>query len=99
MVFGGAALISSRPTRTVDTLRTTLLSSTARRRSAEWPYPPIGTSSSGAHRRQRDGIEFSGVIYASQSTLIGPLIDDLELVAEASNLAELANTLLLLPLP
>ena len=51
-----------------------------------------------AHRRQRDGIDFAGVIYAPQSIPIGPCINDLALVAEASDPHDLANTLLFLPL-
>lgn len=51
-----------------------------------------------AHRRQREGIEFAGVIYVPQSTPIGVSIDDLVLVAEASDRKDLFNTLLFLPL-
>lgn len=52
-----------------------------------------------ATRRQGDGIPFSGVIYAHQLGLtIGRCIQDLELIAEASNPEDIANRVEYLPL-
>ena len=52
-----------------------------------------------AERRQREGVDFAGVIFAKQGLAIGLLIEDLELVARAAGPGELRNVLLRLPLP
>jgi Domain of unknown function (DUF5615) len=52
-----------------------------------------------AVRRQRDAIPFSGVIYAHQlRTSIGRCIQDLELIASASESEDMANRIEFLPL-
>ncbi len=52
-----------------------------------------------ATRRQRDGEPFSGVIYAHQlHVLIGQCVRDLEVIAKASELEDLANRVEYLPL-
>ena len=53
-----------------------------------------------AARRQRAGIPFAGVIYCHQrdQAAIGPRIADLELLATASDPAEIANQVTYLPL-
>lgn len=52
-----------------------------------------------AVRRQRAQIPFGGVVYCHQERLgIGALIDELELVAKASESAELEGQVLYLPL-
>jgi predicted nuclease of predicted toxin-antitoxin system len=52
-----------------------------------------------AHRRQRDRIEFSGVIYRHLLDVrIGQLVSDLQLVAETMNSGELQNQVLYMPL-
>jgi predicted nuclease of predicted toxin-antitoxin system len=52
-----------------------------------------------AQRRQTQGINFSGVIFARQSRVtIGDCIRDLEIIAKVGNLAEFANRVQFLPL-
>lgn len=52
-----------------------------------------------ANRRQAKGIAFTGVIYASQlSVSIGDCIRNLEIIAQAANPEDLANSILYLPL-
>ena len=52
-----------------------------------------------AVRRQRAGIFFSGLIYCHQERLgIGALVEELELVAKASEPADLENRIAYLPL-
>ena len=52
-----------------------------------------------AQRRQTEGINFSGVIFARQSrVLIGNCIRDLEIIAKVGNLEEFANRVQYLPL-
>ncbi len=52
-----------------------------------------------AARRQRDGIPFVGVIYAHQLRVtISVCVHDLELIAKAATLEELANRVEYLPL-
>lgn len=52
-----------------------------------------------AHRRQREGLSFSGVIFARQGRLsIGAIVRDLHLIAECATADELANRVLYLPL-
>ena len=52
-----------------------------------------------ATRRQRGGEHFSGVIYAhQQNASIRQCIDDLELIAGASELSEYVNRVVFLPL-
>lgn len=52
-----------------------------------------------ANRRQVEGIPFSGVIYAPQlSVSIGDCINDLEIIAKASEFEDLANRVEYLPL-
>lgn len=52
-----------------------------------------------ANRRQNESIAFSGVIYASQiSVSIGDCIRDLEIIAQAAEPQDLANSILYLPL-
>lgn len=50
-------------------------------------------------RRQTEGINFSGVIYAPQLTVsVGDCIRDLEIIAKVGNLEEFANCVQYLPL-
>ena len=52
-----------------------------------------------AKRRQVDGIEFSGVIYAHQLRItIGRCVEELELIAKLAEPDELANRVAFLPL-
>jgi hypothetical protein len=52
-----------------------------------------------ATRRQREGVPFSGVIYAHQLRLsVGVCIRDLELIAKAGDPEDLRNQVLFLPL-
>jgi hypothetical protein len=51
-----------------------------------------------ARTRQRDGRAFPGVIFVPQEVPIGRCIEDLELIAKAGTLDELADSLLFLPL-
>ena len=51
-----------------------------------------------AHRRQIEGIKFSGVIYASQLASVGDCIRDLEILAKVSDPEDLANSVQYLPL-
>jgi len=52
-----------------------------------------------AVRRQREGIWFSGVIYAHQLRVsIGDCVENLALIAEVGKPEDLANTILFLPL-
>jgi len=52
-----------------------------------------------ATRRQRDGIPFAGVVYAHQRRVtIGVCVHNLELIAKAANLDDLANHVEYLPL-
>jgi predicted nuclease of predicted toxin-antitoxin system len=52
-----------------------------------------------ANRRQTEGIAFTGVIWASQlSVSIGDCIRDLEIITQAAELTDLANSILYLPL-
>lgn len=52
-----------------------------------------------ANRRQVEGINFAGVIYAHQRLVtIGDCIRDLEIIAKASDPEELANRVQYLPL-
>lgn len=52
-----------------------------------------------ARDRQSEGIEFAGVIFARQVVVsIGQCIQDLKLIAEASELEEYSNRVLYLPL-
>jgi hypothetical protein len=53
-----------------------------------------------ASRRQRANIPFAGVIYCHQryQAAIGPCVDELELIAQASDPSELANKVWHLPL-
>lgn len=52
-----------------------------------------------AKRRQGQGISFAGVIYCHQRRLpIGPCIRDLEIIAKASDPADLADRVTYLPL-
>jgi hypothetical protein len=52
-----------------------------------------------AQRRQTEGLNFSGVIYAPQlSVSIGDCICDLEIIAKVGNLEEFANCVQYLPL-
>ena len=48
--------------------------------------------------RQRQGLEFLGIIYGHQSLEVGICIDDLELIAKASEPEDLRNQVLYLPL-
>ena len=51
-----------------------------------------------AHRRQKAGAEFAGVVYGHQrAATIGRFIRDLELIAKASDLTEYANRVQFLP--
>lgn len=52
-----------------------------------------------ANRRQAEGIPFAGVIYAPQLSIsIGDCIRDLEIIAKASELEDLANRVEYIPL-
>jgi rRNA-processing protein FCF1 len=52
-----------------------------------------------ANRRQVEGMSFAGVIYAHQRLVtIGDCIRDLEIIAKASDLEDLANRVQYLPL-
>jgi len=52
-----------------------------------------------AARRQRDGIPFAGVVYADQLRVsIGVCVQDLELIAKAAILEDMANRVEYLPL-
>ncbi len=52
-----------------------------------------------AHRRQSEGIEFAGVIYAHQLQVsIGKCITDLELIAKAGEAEDMLNRVEYLPL-
>jgi uncharacterized protein with PIN domain len=52
-----------------------------------------------ASKRQRDGIAFSGVIYAHQLKVsIGICIEDLEIIAKAGDAKDLMNGMIFLPL-
>jgi hypothetical protein len=52
-----------------------------------------------AKQRQVEGIAFTGVIYAHQLRItIGRCVQDLELIAEAAEMEELANRVEYLPL-
>ncbi len=52
-----------------------------------------------ANKRQRTGENFKGVIYAHQLNItVGRCIDDLELIAKATNLEEWQNSVVYLPL-
>ncbi|MDJ0616143.1 MAG: DUF5615 family PIN-like protein [Calothrix sp. MO_192.B10] len=52
-----------------------------------------------ANRRQTEGINFTGVIYAHQrSVSIGSCVNDLEIIAKAASQEELANRIQYLPL-
>jgi Domain of unknown function (DUF5615) len=51
-----------------------------------------------AHHRQNAGIPFAGVIYARQLTAVGDCIRDLEIIAKASDLKDLANRVEYTPL-
>ena len=49
-------------------------------------------------RCQRDGIGFPGIVYGHQSLQVRVCIDDLELIAKASEAEDLRNQILYLPL-
>ncbi|MGC1526173.1 MAG: DUF5615 family PIN-like protein [Phormidesmis sp.] len=52
-----------------------------------------------AHQRQRDGIDFPGVIYSHpQGIGIGDCVKELEIIAKASTLADTLNQVQYLPL-
>ncbi|MCB9079283.1 MAG: DUF5615 family PIN-like protein [Anaerolineaceae bacterium] len=52
-----------------------------------------------AARRQIDGINFAGVVYAHQLRVsIGTCIEDLEIIAKAGELEDLLNGVIYLPL-
>lgn len=52
-----------------------------------------------AAKRQREGIPFAGLIYAHQLRItIGQCINELEIIANATELGELANRVEFLPL-
>jgi len=52
-----------------------------------------------ANNRQKQGVQFSGVVFAHQLKLtIGEAVSDLALVAKATDSVELMNTVLYLPL-
>jgi hypothetical protein len=52
-----------------------------------------------AQHRQVEGIPFTGVIYAHQRVVtIGDCVRDLEIIAKASDLEDLVNTVQFLPL-
>jgi hypothetical protein len=50
-----------------------------------------------ARRRQREGVQFAGVVYAAQKLAVGHCIDQLELLAKAGEPGDLADSLLFLP--
>jgi hypothetical protein len=50
-----------------------------------------------ARRRQRDGMRFTGVVFASQKLAIGSCVEHLELLAKAAEPEDLADLLLFLP--
>lgn len=52
-----------------------------------------------ARRRQRDGIDFAGVIFAPQAHPIGACIDALETVSKAGEPEDFAGSLMFLPRP
>ena len=49
-------------------------------------------------RRQREGIDFAGMVYGHQSLRVRVCIDDLELIAKASEPEDLRGQVLYLPL-
>ena len=51
-----------------------------------------------ADRRQQAGDLFAGLVYSHQMTSIGRLVSDLELLAKASDPADLANRVVYVPL-
>jgi predicted nuclease of predicted toxin-antitoxin system len=51
-----------------------------------------------AARRQAAGIPFAGVVYAHQTTPIGTCVSDLELIGKIYDPADMANTVIYLPL-
>ncbi len=52
-----------------------------------------------AAKRQREGVTFSGLVYAHQLRLsVGRCIDNLEVIARAGELGDLANSVVFLPL-
>lgn len=52
-----------------------------------------------AHLRRAHGVDFTGLVYVHQNGLaLGRVIDDLELLAEASEPEELLNEVVFLPL-
>ena len=52
-----------------------------------------------AAKRQKNGILFQGLIYAHQLHIsIGACVNDLEIIVKAAEPAELANTVIFLPL-
>ncbi len=50
-----------------------------------------------ARRRQRDGVRFTGVVFAPQNLPIGLCVEQLELVVKAGEPEELVDSLLFLP--
>ena len=51
-----------------------------------------------AHRRQREGIRFAGVIYSHQlHSPIGRCIDDLEIIAKVSEIEDMVNHIEFIP--
>lgn len=51
------------------------------------------------HRRQRESVSFSGVVFAHMASLsIGSIVTDLHLIAQCAEPEELANQVLYLPL-
>jgi predicted nuclease of predicted toxin-antitoxin system len=50
-----------------------------------------------AARRQRLGVDFTGIVYAHQRLSINQCINDLELIATAVRLEEIANQVIYLP--
>jgi hypothetical protein len=50
-----------------------------------------------ATRRQREAIEFVGVVYAHQSLRVRVCIDDLELIAKAAEMEDLRGQVIYLP--
>jgi hypothetical protein len=51
-----------------------------------------------AERRQHEGVEFAGVLFARQGTPIGLLVEELEIVAAATDPDEMQGVLIRLPL-
>jgi hypothetical protein len=51
-----------------------------------------------AERRQHEGVEFAGVLFARQGTPIGLLVEELEIVAAATDPDEMQGALIRLPL-